>query len=149
MFLLFPFVIFLFFFLFNVIVFSTIFNFFPFYFYSDKRQKGGGKGMSQGSKKGDGKDPAGQGKKGFEGKGFMCGTSGHMSEDCRFKETNAFEVDEEEPFSENGCLHMSSIELNALEIGSCACATRKVTRFALESTHVRQCGSVPEKKGGR
>ena len=48
----------------------------------------------------------------------MCGTSGHMSKDCRSKETNAFEVDEEEPFSENGCVHMSSIELNALEIGS-------------------------------
>ena len=37
-----------------------------------------------------------------------------MSKDCRSKETNAFEVEEEEPF----CVDMSSIELNALKIGS-------------------------------
>ena len=30
-----------------------------------------------------------------------------------------------------------------------ASARRKVARFMLESTHVRQCGSVPEKSGGR
>ena len=61
------------------------------------RQTGGGKGKSKGAKKGDGKG-AGKGKKGFEGKRFKCGKSGHMSKDCRSKETNAFEVDEAENF---------------------------------------------------
>ena len=104
--------------------------------------------MSTDSKKGDGKGPAGQGKKRFEGKCFMCGTSGHMSQDCRSKETNAFEVDEEELFSENGCVDMSSNRNECAGDRVSACATRKVARFVLESTHVRQCGSVPEKSGG-
>ena len=60
-----------------------------------KRQKGSGKGKSEGSKNGDGKG-AGKGKEGFGG---QSGKSGHMSKDCRSKETNAFEVDEEEPLS--------------------------------------------------
>ena len=49
---------------------------------------------------------------------LQCGKSGHMSKDCRSKESNAFEVGEEEPLSENGCFDMASIELNALEIES-------------------------------
>ena len=44
-------------------------------------------------------------------------SQGHMSKECRSKETNAFEVVEEEP-SEHGCLDMASIELNALDVGS-------------------------------
>ena len=64
-------------------------------------EKGVGKGKSTGAKKGDG-NGAGKGKKRFEGKCFRVEKSGHMSKDCRSKETNAFEADEDEPSSETG-----------------------------------------------
>ena len=37
-----------------------------------------------------------------EGKCFKCGKSGRMSIDCKSKETNALEVDEEESLSREG-----------------------------------------------
>ena len=61
-----------------------------------RQKKGGGKRKSKGVKKGDGKGV----------------------KNCRSKETNAFEVDEQEPVSETGCFDMASVDLNALEIGS-------------------------------
>ena len=81
-----------------------------------KRQKGAGKGKSKG-KKGDGKG-AGKSKKVFEGKSFKCGKSGHVSRDCRSKETNELDMNKEEPLSEDVSFVMASVELNALEIGS-------------------------------
>ena len=50
-----------------------------------------------------------KGRKGFEGKCFKCGKSEHMSKDCRSKETNAFEVDEEEA-GEPFCAKQEKVE---------------------------------------
>ena len=72
-------------------------------------QKGGGKGMSQGSKKVDGKRSRWTRQERVRRQRLHVRDVG----------AHAFEVDDEEPFSENGCVHMSSIELNALEIASC------------------------------
>ena len=36
--------------------------------------------------------------------------SGHMSKDCRSKETNAFEADEDEPSSETGCFEHGELQ---------------------------------------
>ena len=41
---------------------------------------------------------------------------GHLSKDCRSKETSAFEADDE--LAETGCIEMASIDLNALDIGT-------------------------------
>ena len=41
---------------------------------------------------------------------------GHMSKDCRSKETSAFEAGDE--LAEKGCIEMASIDLNALKIGA-------------------------------
>ena len=68
------------------------------------------KAQSKGSKKGDSK---GQG----NNQEFKCGKTGHMSKDCRSKETSALEAGEE-GLAENGCIEMASTDLNALEIGA-------------------------------
>ena len=68
-------------------------------------------------------------------------------------ETNAFEVDE--CVRGGGALFREWMRRHVEHRVECAgdrvsaCARRKVARFVLESTHVRQCGSVPEKSGGR
>ena len=53
----------------------------------------------------------------------------HVEKTAGPTEKIAFEVDEEEPLSENGGLDLASIELNALEIGS--------VQASLESPRIR------------
>ena len=55
-------------------------------------------------------------KKEFKGRCYKRGKIGHMSKDCRSKETSAFEAGDE--LAETRCIEMASIDLNALEIGA-------------------------------
>ena len=71
-------------------------------------------GKSKGSKKGDIKGKSNKEK--FKGKCYKCGKTGHMSKDCRSKETSAFEAGDE--LAETGCIEIASVDLNALEIGA-------------------------------
>ena len=66
-----------------------------------KKQKDHDKGHSNGLKKGDSKGKSN--KKEFKGKCYKCGKTGHMSKDCRSKETGAFEAGEE-GLAETGCI---------------------------------------------
>ena len=72
-------------------------------------------------------------------------TTGHMSKDCRSKETSAFEAGDE--LAETGCIEMASVDLNALEqrtsysirFACCsACVSQECCERVSDARHARQ-----------
>ena len=79
-----------------------------------KKQKDNDSGKLKGSKRGDSKGK--NNKRLFKSKCYKCGKIGHMSKECRSKETSAFEAGDK--LAETGCTEMASIDWNVLEIGA-------------------------------